>query len=427
MIIKLKDILTIYINPDHNEKYHNRKIHMDALLEKLEFTNVVHYKSSSLNYPFCLNLAYLDIFIKYKPPFLLLEDDVEYNFDTIPDELEIPDNTDGLYLGLSTGGGHKINNYDHGNSSLIPFNSTLVKVKNMLTTHAVLYLNLKYMMHIRNLLILYPHYYNDVLISQIQNKYNIYALRDCYFYQSSKLGGHEKPTKISITNTTTFVTAFIKIDQGDYTNYFNYFEKLCQTGLPIALFLDIAYKNEGEILLQKYKNVQIIQYLDINQLPIYSTKKLPSIRNETKDTSNYMRIMNNKMYFMHITEQTNLYTTDYYAWIDFRIFHIFKKEEDAVNKLKELSIKKYDKQSYFPGALENKINILDEINWRFLGGFFLLHKEKIKELYTLLSEFVSNSNVFSWEVNNFAALEYNNLFDFGWYIADHNESILEIF
>ena len=56
----------------------------------------------------------------------------------------------------------------------------------MLTTHAVLYLNLKYMMHIRNLLILYPHYYNDVLIARLQPKYIVLANKKPSFYQSHR-------------------------------------------------------------------------------------------------------------------------------------------------------------------------------------------------------------------------------------------------
>jgi len=401
---------------------------MDNLLKKLEFKNVVHFKSLSSNNKMsgleCINAAYLDIFIQYKPPFLLLEDDVEYNFDSIPDEIEIPDNTDAFYFGLSSGGGHKINNYDDGCLSFIGINDKMVKVKNMLSGHAVLYLNAKYMMHIRNLIILQPNYYSDVLISQIQNKYNIYAFRECYFYQASKLDGHENATRITLNLRTTFVTALINMNQGDVTNYFNHFEKLCKTGIPIALFLDPIYKNEGEIILEKYKNVKIVKYLDIHELPIYNTKELPKIRNQNKDTFNYIKVMNNKIYFMDVAEKSNLFNTEYYAWIDFRIFHIFKNEEYVSNKLNQISIKKHNKKSYFPGALENKINELDQINWRFLGGFFLLQKNEIIILSSLLQEFILNSDRFSWEVNNFAALEYYNKFDFGWYTADHNDTIL---
>jgi len=32
--------------------------------------------------------------------------------------------------------------------------------------------------------------------------------------------------------------------------------------------------------------------------------------------------------------------------------------------------------------------------------------------------------ILTWEVNIWAILEHNNLFDFGWYYADHNKSII---
>ena len=62
MIIKLKNILTIYISPDHNEKYHNRKIHMDNLLTKLGFTNIIHYISYIFVFKhFELHIIYINL------------------------------------------------------------------------------------------------------------------------------------------------------------------------------------------------------------------------------------------------------------------------------------------------------------------------------------------------------------------------------
>ena len=142
--IKLKDILTIYICPNHNEKYNKRKIHMDQLLTKHGFTNFIHYKSSTEKYPLCLNNATIDIFSKYKPPFLLLEDDIDCDIDTFPEEIDIPDTTDAFYLGLSCGGGHQTYNYDEEDSSFIQISNSIVKIRNMLSAHAVIYINQKY-------------------------------------------------------------------------------------------------------------------------------------------------------------------------------------------------------------------------------------------------------------------------------------------
>jgi len=430
MIIKLKEILVICICPDHNEKYHKRRIHMEKLLNKLEFKNVVHYKSSSEKYPYCLNNANIDIFSKYKPPFLLLEDDIKETQD-IPNELEIPDNTDAFYLGLSSGGGHPTNNYDEGNSKFEYINNNLFKVKNMLTTHAILYVNPTYISHVRNQLITKPTYYNDVIISQIQNKFNVYCHNESYFYQWKELDGHENATKIKIPilikNNVTFVTAFININNLQ-KNYFYYFEKLAKTGISIVLFLDRQYKEYGENISTLYKNVKILRYLSKEELHVNKIKlstKLPTDRNTEKDTENYLKLMNNKIYFVEEAMDINLFNTEIFSWIDFRIFHIFKDDLYMTKKLQEISTKIYESDvNYFPGASDKK-NTIDTINWRFLGGFFILNKNHIKKLVSETTLLLESINTLTWEVNIWAILEYNNRFNFGWYKADHNNSILE--
>lgn len=443
MIINLKNILTIFICPNHNDKYHLRKIHMDDLLHKLGFTNIIHYKSSTEKYPFCLNNATIDIFSKYKPPFLLLEDDIEYNFDSIPDELIIPDNTDAFYLGLSKVGGHKYNNYDDGESKFMKTtNDNILKIENMLSAHAILYITPKYIKNLRNLLITKPTFYNDVIMSQNQSKYNVYCYNYCYFYQANEYDGHEEATRfkplatdvplvtdVASLKTLTYVTAFLNINNCDVNQYFPYFEQLAKSGIPLVLFMDENYKEFGEYIIQIYSNVKIIKYITKNDLYVnqfIKNKELPSIRNEKKDTSDYLSLMNNKIYFVEEAMKTNIYSTNTFAWIDFRIFHVFSNDyEQLYNKLYELSIRNYEEKSiYFPGNLEVKKNIVDSINWRFLGGFFILDKNSIINLTNETSKLVSNMNRISWEVNIWAILEYNNIFNFGWYFADHNNLLI---
>lgn len=432
MIIKLKEITVIYICPDYNEKYHNRKVHMDQLLNNLKFKNVIHYKSSNEKYPNCLNNATIDIFSKYYPPFLLLEDDIK-DTQNIPDILEIPDNTDAFYLGLSSGGGHISDNYDDEDSQFEHINDNLYKVKNMLCTHAILYITPNYLLNVRNQLITKPDYYNDVVISQIQNKFNIYCHDKSYFYQDKELEGHEKATSIILKqNLIIYVTAFININDNpiEYIekNYFYYFEKLAQTGIKIALFLDTRYKEYGNKIMMKYPNVNIIRYLSKEELHINKlniSKELPKIRNIKKDNEDYLKLMNNKIYF--VEEVMNNHDYDYYSWVDFRIFHIFNNTNIINTKFKKLAnTYHFSKSVYFPGAYETPRSsmIIEEINWRFLGGFFIISKSKIKTLVDETTILLESLPKLTWEVNIWSILEYKNLFDFGWYEGDHNESIL---
>jgi hypothetical protein len=453
MIINLKNILTIYVCPDHNEKYNKRKNHMDKLLIELGFTNFIHYKSSSEKYPFCLNNATIDIFSKYKPPFLFLEDDIECNFDTISDELNIPDDTDAFYLGLSKVGGHKYNNYNEGSSEFLQTNyDNILKIKNMLSAHAILYISPKYIHNLRNLLITKPTYYNDVIMSQNQYKYNVYCYDYCYFYQSNEYDGHEEATRfkplanilplandvplanilplanVSVPNTLTYVTAFLNINNCDVNQYFPYFEKLANSGIPIVLFMDSNYKNFGEYIIQTYSNVKILKYITKNDLYVnqfIQNKKLPSNRNHKKDTYDYLALMNNKIYFVEEAMKTNLYSTDIFAWIDFRVFHIFSNNQSINNKLMELSYNIYKNDiTYFPGNLSIIKNIVNSINWRYLGGFFIISKNKIIELVNETTKLLNQLDILTWEVNIWAILEFNKVFDFNWYFSNHNNSLI---
>ena len=93
-------------------------------------------------------------------------------------------------------------------------------------------------------------------------------------------------------------------------------------------------------------------------------------------------------------------------------------------RLQEISTKIYKSDiNYFPGASDKK-NILEIINWRFLGGFFIIDKNNINKLVNETTLLLKNINMLTWEVNIWAILEYNNCFNFGWYKADHNNSII---
>jgi len=431
MIINIKEIPAIYICPDHNEKYNKKKLHMDQLLTKLKFKNIIHFKSSTEKYPFCLNNATIEIFSKYKPPFLLLEDDIEVTRD-IPDNFDIPNNTDAFYLGLSSGGGHKINNYDDGNCLYEYIDDNLFKIKNMLGGHAILYINSNYINYLRNELITKPTYYNDVVMSQIQDKFNIYCNQESYFYQGfeypNNLNPNENATKIILNNKPViFVTAFININNSSLEdvikNYFYYFEKLAETGIQIALFLDKLYIDYGETITKKYNNITIIRYLTKEELHINKLKisnVLPKIRNTKKDTEDYLKLMNNKIYF--VDEVSKLYNNhNWFSWIDFRIYHILPVN----NKLNKISSTfNFSYNTYFPGALINKKYLVDTINWRFLGGFFVVNKNKIKDLVKENKKILEELFILTWEVNIWGIIEYNNLFNFGWYLGDHNINIL---
>jgi hypothetical protein len=63
--MRIQDFKVVYICPDHNEKYHARKVHMDTMLAELGFKDIVHFKSGTEGYPKCLANANVDILTQY--------------------------------------------------------------------------------------------------------------------------------------------------------------------------------------------------------------------------------------------------------------------------------------------------------------------------------------------------------------------------
>lgn len=187
--MRIQDLKVIYICPDNNDKYKERKIHMDTILKEMGFNDIIHHKSGHEEYPICLKKATIDILTKYIDwPFLLLEDDVmptgHFEFDFVPE-------ADAIYLGLSKSGG--VDCYSH-------YSASQIRLNNMTGTHAVLYISKQYKQAVINVL---QENLNiepmGPLISNLQSKFVILANRKPIFYQSEHIGSsNEINTHIEI-------------------------------------------------------------------------------------------------------------------------------------------------------------------------------------------------------------------------------------
>ena len=140
MKLKLTDLPVVYINLDEQV---DRKEKLEENLNELGFKNIIRisgFKDPDPNrgcaYSHALGLEEVD------PPFILLEDDcMPLNF---IDEIEIPDETDALYLGISSWGRMNGHSGPCVQWEYADQRTDLVRVWNMLAAHAILYLNPDY-------------------------------------------------------------------------------------------------------------------------------------------------------------------------------------------------------------------------------------------------------------------------------------------
>ena len=196
--MRIQDLKTVYICPDHNEKYHKRKQHMEDLLKGLGFTNYSHYKSGTAAYPDCLSQAMIDILTTHmNEPVLILEDDVDF---TGISEFNMDNNVDAIYFGLSKSGGSLTQNSHDGYSVYEQWYSDgQVRVKNMLATHAILYISPVYKQVVIDVLRVHmgTKYNSDVLISRLQPKFTVLANKAPSFYQAARFNATDHVEKFT--------------------------------------------------------------------------------------------------------------------------------------------------------------------------------------------------------------------------------------
>lgn len=243
---------------------------------------------------------------------------------------------------------------------------------------------------------------------------------------------------------TTFVTSFINVGNNDEKHIswrIDKFRQIAQSGIQICVYLDSSVSEELQHITLNYDNVKIMDTVLLqNTRTSLSCEninfKLPSTDNTKKDTVDYMLLINSKIEFLFDAIQINPWNTEYFAWIDFSISHVFKNINECNYNLQQIShIKTTRKLLLIPGCLpaltphDNNI-LVTKVYWRFCGGFFWGDKNSILEMYDYQMKyfpvFLNQYNTLVWEVNIWAWLETNTPWKPLWYKADHNDSIIQL-
>jgi len=271
--------------------------------------------------------------------------------------------------------------------------------------------------------------------------------------ENISLAMHERETCMATsmaTSMATFVTTFFKIyDEPplkDRTLDWRmiHFEQLAKTGIPLLIYTCDEYFILLAPYLELYPNLRIGKIMDFIKSETWQTVmqidglSLPEKRCVTKDTKEYIALMNAKTEFMKYAIDENPWNSTHFAWIDFNIFHIFKSDLDSAYASDILSCmtRRQFQQEYFlvvPGCWDynwtNEWSISNEVCWRFCGGFFMGTKNAVLDFCTVYDtafpDFLRKFGVLTWEVNVWSWLELNGRFSPMWYRADHNARILE--
>lgn len=239
-----------------------------------------------------------------------------------------------------------------------------------------------------------------------------------------------------------FVSAFLSLNEErtkekSVQRYLDLLNQLISTGVTLHLFLSPQFADKIPLANENL----FVEFIELESLEIYDmvlkgsvVPSLPPQRNPTKDTMNYMILMNAKMELVK-RSMDRFHEETSFAWIDSGIFHVFKRPEETGKYLQELSQKEFSHSYlFFPGAWAKgyaKERLFTQINWRFLGGFFCGHREGLEALWKLYLKYFQqiiseNSQTLTWEVNIWAYMEIHAPFPFTWYLADHDDSMVKV-
>ena len=199
-----------------------------------------------------------------------------------------------------------------------------------------------------------------------------------------------------------------------------------------------CYLDQLNILCLNIANIKVLGLKTLTDLESYkifegTSPILPSHRNLEKDTVGYMLLMNEKTEFVRQAIVVDPFKTKYFAWIDFGIAYMFKDTQSTFDYLKMLSgASLVGDFLAIPGCWSKGYGleyIYEIVNWRFCGSFFLGSKENIVMFDQKMREMLGalkKENKIMWEVNVWAKLEMEKNFQFDWYSADHNDSVIRI-
>lgn len=212
MLLDIKDI-TVYIISPATDNYRSKLMTVFERVIDEGFKHVIFFKSvPGSNKTASLTNTVIEIFkqeLNNNNPFIILEDDCA--FFTKYNQIEIPDTTDVLYLGVS------LWSYPYSTNTLYSmyrpnivcnsidtiesYNNILVRIKAMNATHAILYISrdfirtfIEKMTDISKYIDDVPH---DLLFSSLHSSFNVFGLKQPMFYQDSTLGGQEDVTKLT--------------------------------------------------------------------------------------------------------------------------------------------------------------------------------------------------------------------------------------
>ena len=190
MNLDLREVPAIYINLQRDTE---KNEYMKNMLTDLGFKNIIRVEASEFSpekhLAGCSN-SHFNALNQIDVPFIVFEDDCRMNdFQPI---IEIPDDSDAVYLGISSWG--RMNSHSGPCVQYEKVCGNLLRVYNMLSAHSILYLSKEYSSLCSKISSYFTRTsdHQDIGFAEIQRYYKVYAFDNPMFYQTSSNGTDQK-------------------------------------------------------------------------------------------------------------------------------------------------------------------------------------------------------------------------------------------
>lgn len=163
---------------------------------------------------------------------------------------------------------------------------------------------------------------------------------------------------------------------------------------------------------------------------VMKTTGLPQIKSDSKDTKEFMVLMNAKTEF--IKKISNKVEADHYVWFDAGLGHVLKDPDATYASIKPLFEPPFKTDKILiPGCMstpEPRLDmLLTRVCWRFSGGFFIVPFKQIDLFYysvlAACEEIRYKSGRATWEVNVWAYIE--SRIPIQWEYGSHDETFFQ--
>lgn len=252
---------------------------------------------------------------------------------------------------------------------------------------------------------------------------------------------------MSLRPTVTFVSAFLDLNEDrskdkSVEKCFNLFKRLVESDINICVYVSKSYYELVKDICRDRQNVHIMEAIQLTDLWTYQTTKsvaditLPDEKLSHHDTYNFLVLMNAKIEFVTKAMEINPFRTNHFAWIDFSIGHVIHNDA-SLKRLYTFSRSALKESMLVFPACWSRIyadrqadSLHSKVCWRFCGGFFIGDKQSLLQFNDAYRQnykrFLEERKRLVWEVNFWFWLEKNGYIIPETYVANHNDSIIQI-